>query len=58
LNYHKSGWAAVGAKGVLTSMMYAYAAADTILRDTILAWLRNLVSWSLIWMLEMEQGRG
>ena len=57
-NYHKSGWAAIGAKGILASTMYAYAAADTILGDTILAWLRNLPSWSSIWMLEVERGRG
>jgi len=35
-NVYASGWAATGAKGVLAStMMSAYAAADTILRDTL-----------------------
>jgi len=35
-NIYASGWAATGAKGVLAStMMNAYAAADTILRDTL-----------------------
>ena len=35
-NVYASGWAATGAKGVLAStMMDAYAAADTILRDTL-----------------------
>jgi len=35
-NVYASGWAATGAKGVLAStMMNAYAAADTILRDTL-----------------------
>lgn len=35
-NVYASGWAAVGAKGVLaTTMMDAYSAADTILSDSI-----------------------